>query len=190
MTRNIVAIFLVSMVFLQGCAPAIVGGAATGAAVAHDRRTVGSVVDDQGIELKAFNTLFRQNELYDVSHINVTSYNGIVLVTGETPTKAMKAQITEEIENLPKVRKVHNEMAIASPSAMSARSSDTWLTSKVKTKMTADTDIDPFRFKVVTSRGTVYLMGMVTRAQADKAVDLTRRTGGVQRVVKIFEYTD
>lgn len=190
MSRNILTIFLVSIVFLQGCAPAIIGGAATGAAVAHDRRTVGSVVDDQGIELKASNTLFRQKELYDVSNIKVTSYNGIVLVTGETPSQEMKSQITREIENLPKVRKVHNEMAIASPSALSARSSDTWLTTKVKTKMTTDTNIDPFRFKVVTARGTVYLMGMVTRAEADEAVDLTRRTGGVQRVVKIFEYTD
>lgn len=184
------ALLLVPVVFLQGCAPAVVGGAATGASVAYDRRTTGTVIDDQGIEFKAAYALFNNKEIYDQSHINVTSYNGVVLLTGETPSESLKQKVTAEVKRIPKVRRIHNELAIAAPSALTSRSSDGWITSKIKAKMTTDEQTDPFHVKVVTERGIVYLMGMLSRAEAERAVNLVKNTAGVQRVVKIFEYTD
>jgi osmotically-inducible protein OsmY len=184
------ALLLVPVVFLQGCAPAVVGGAATGASVAYDRRTTGTVIDDQGIEFKAAYALFNNKEIYDQSHINVTSYNGVVLLTGETPSESLKQKVTAEVKRIPKVRRIHNELAIAAPSALPSRSSDGWITSKIKAKMTTDERTDPFHVKVVTERGIVYLMGMLSRAEAERAVNLVKNTAGVQRVVKIFEYTD
>jgi osmotically-inducible protein OsmY len=181
---------IVPVVLLQGCAPAVVGGAATGASVAYDRRTTGTVIDDQGIEFKASYALFNNKEIHDQSHINVTSYNGIVLLTGETPSESLKQKVTEEVKKIPKVRRIHNELAIAAPSALPSRSSDGWITSKVKAKMTTDERIDPFHVKVVTERGIVYLMGMISRAEADRTVNLVKNTAGVQRVVKVFEYID
>jgi osmotically-inducible protein OsmY len=181
---------IVPIVLLQGCAPAVVGGAATGASVAYDRRTTGTVIDDQGIEFKAAYALFNNKEIYDQSHINVTSYNGVVLLTGETPSESLKQKVTAEVKKIPKVRRIHNELAIAAPSALPSRSSDGWITSKVKAKMTTDERIDPFHVKVVTERGIVYLMGMISRAEADHAVNLVKNTAGVQRVVKVFEYID
>ncbi|MBD3634778.1 MAG: BON domain-containing protein [Methylophaga sp.] len=180
----------VPVLLIQGCAPAVVGGAATGAAVAYDRRTTGTVIDDQGIEFKAAYALFNNKEIYDQSHINVTSFNGVVLLTGETPSESLKQKATAEVKQIPKVRRIHNELAIAAPSALPSRSTDTWITSKIKAKMATDERIDPFHIKVVTERGIVYLLGLVSRSEAQQAVNLVTNTAGVQRVVKIFEYTD
>ncbi|MDT8371448.1 MAG: BON domain-containing protein [Gammaproteobacteria bacterium] len=183
-------ILMVTIITLQGCATAVVTGAATGASVLHDRRTTGAVIDDQGIEFKASYALFNNKFIYDQSHINVTSYNGVVLLTGETLTNELKQQITTEIQRIPKVRRVHNELLIAAPSALPSRSSDAWITSKIKAKLTTDRAIDPFFIKVVTEHGVVYLMGLVSRAEADRVVSIVSSSSGVQRVVKIFEYTD
>lgn len=183
-------ILIIPVVLLQGCATAVVTGAATGAAVIHDRRSTGTVIDDQGIEFKASNALFSNKAIYDQSHINVTSYNGIVLLTGETPTEALKQQVTAEVQAISKVRRIHNELLIAAPSALPSRSSDAWITSKIKAKLTTDESIDPFYIKVVTEHGIVYLMGLVSHAEADRAVSIVTQSAGVQRVIKIFEYTD
>jgi len=181
---------LIPLILLQGCAAAVVTGAATGASLAHDRRSSGAVIDDQGIEFKGSSALFTNKEIYDQSHINITSYNGVVLITGETPTEALKQQVSAEIKAIPKVRRIHNELIIAAPSALPSRSSDSWITSKIKTKMTTDSNIDPFYIKVVTEHGVVYLMGLVSHAEADDAVAIVAKSAGVQRVIKIFEYTD
>lgn len=183
-------VLMVSIITLQGCATAVVTGAATGASVLHDRRTTGAVIDDQGIEFKAAYALFQDKSIYDQSHINVTSYNGVVLLTGETLTAELKQKVTNEIKRLPKVRRVHNELLIAAPSALPSRSSDAWITSKIKAKLTSDMAIDPFFIKVVTEHGVVYLMGIVSRAEAERVVQIVSSSAGVQRVVKIFEYVD
>ena len=185
-----IALLIISIMILQGCATAVVTGGAAGASLVHDRRSTGSVIDDQGIEFKASYALFNNDEIYDQSHINVTSYNGIVLITGETLTEALKQKVTAKIKAIPKVRRVHNELIIAAPSALPSRSSDTWITSKIKSKLTTASDVDPFYIKVVTEHGVVYLMGMVSRAEADRAVEITATSAGVQRVIKIFEYLD
>lgn len=185
-----ILLLIIPIILLQGCAAAVVTGAATGASLIHDRRTSGSVIDDQGIEFKAASALYDNKEIYDQSHINVTSYNGVVLISGETLTEELKLQVTAIIKTIPKVKRIHNELIIAAPSALPSRSSDAWITTKIKSKLTTDKDIDPFYIKVVTEHGVVYLMGIVSHEEADKAVAVVTKADGVQRVVKIFEYTD
>ncbi|MBL1321593.1 MAG: BON domain-containing protein [Methylophaga sp.] len=188
--HKLILLILLSTILLQGCAAAVVTGAATGATVAADRRTTGTVIDDQGIEFKASRAIFTNKDIYDQSHINVTSYNGLVLITGETPTESLKQQIESIVKSLPKVRRVFNEVIIAAPSSLPSRSSDTWITSKIKTKLTAEKGVNPLNIKVVTEHGVVYLMGIISRAEADQAILVITQSAGVQRVVKLFEYTD
>ncbi len=183
-------LLIMPVMFLQGCAAAVVTGAATGAAVVHDRRSAGTVLDDQSIEIKVSSILFSNKKIYDQSHINATSYNGIVLLTGETPNESLKQEVTKEVQTIANVRRIHNELLIAAPSSLPSRSSDAWITSKIKAKLTADKYIDPFYIKVVTEHGIVYLMGLVSHAEADRVVGIVTQSAGVQRVIKIFEYTD
>jgi len=184
-------VLLLPLITLQACAPVLIAGAATtGVSVLHDRRTSGSVIDDQSIEFKAAHEISLNKELYEKSQINVTSYNGIVLLTGEVMTDALKQQATQALQFIPKVQRIHNELIIAAPSALPSRTSDSWITSKVKTKMAATKGIDPFYIKVVTEHGVVYLMGIVSQEEADLATDLVSKTAGVQRIIKIFEYNE
>lgn len=184
---------ILSTVFLQGCASAVIGGAATGATVINDRRTVGTFVDDEIIEVKATKRLFSDKEIFDNTHINATSYNNIILLSGEAPTDALKNKAHNIISNIPKLRKIHNEIVIAAPSSLLTRSSDTWITAKVKTNLFQiknAPDFDPTKVKVISENGTVFLMGILKRSEANLVIDATRTVGGVQRVVKLFEYLD
>lgn len=183
-------IVLIPIILLQGCATAIITGAATGVTIAHDRRTTGAVIDDQGVEFKAALAIFNNKDIYEQSHINVTSYNGIILITGETLTEQLKQQVYDLVRVIPKVRTIHNELIIAAPSSLPSRSSDAWITSKVKAKITSDRQIDPFYIKVVTEHGVVYLMGIVNQSESERAVGITSNSAGVQRVVKMFEYSN
>lgn len=185
-----VALLLLSILLLQGCAASVVTGAVIAGSSTTDRRTTGTIIDDQGIEFKTSYALFSNKEIYDQSHINVTSYNGLVLLTGETPTEGLKQQVEAEINAIPKVRHIFNELIIAAPSALTSRSSDTWITSKIKTKLIAKESVNPLNIKVVTERGIVYLMGIISRAEAEQAIMVVTQSAGVQRVVKLFEYTD
>lgn len=183
-------LLLLPIAILQGCATAVVTGAATGATLAVERRTTGTVIDDQAIELKAAKAIFQDKEFNDQTHINVTSYNGIALLTGEALTEDLKQQATRMVQAIPKVRRVHNELSVAAPSGITSRSSDTWITSKVLAKLATDDSINHFHVKVVTENSVVYLMGLLTPAEAERVVDVVRTSAGVQRVVKIFEYTE
>lgn len=174
---------------LAGCAAAAVGaGAATGAAVAYDRRTAGTFVDDEIIEWKVRKALVDDPDVRTQAHVSVTSFNNIVLLSGEAPSEALKARAAELARQVPSVRGVHNELAIAAPSSMLARSSDTVTTAKVKSALLAARTADATRVKVVTERGTVYLLGLLTRDEAEQITEVVRRVGGVQRVVRLFEY--
>lgn len=181
---------LILPAILSGCIAAAVTATATGAAVAVDKRTTGTVIEDQSIELKAKQALARHEGIKDNSHINIVSYNTVVLVTGEATTEAIRDQIIETVRDVPKVSHVHNEISIAAPNSLMARSSDSLITSKVKTRLLAAKDVDGFNIKVVTDKGAVYLMGILSRVEAERATDVARRTGGVQKVVKLFQYTD
>lgn len=182
---------LVVLNLLQGCAPAVVvGGAATGATVAHDTRTTGTFIEDQAIETKSWKNLRADKEINDTAHVNVTSYNMVVLVTGEAPTAEIKDRIINIVRGVEKVSHVYDELTIAAPSSMVSRSSDTLITSKVKTKLLTLEDFDGTRVKVVTEKGVVYLMGLLTHAEADRVTEAARKVGGVQKVVKLMQYTD
>ncbi|MCO6412613.1 MAG: BON domain-containing protein [Thiogranum sp.] len=183
---------LAANVMLGGCAPAVVvGGAAATASVAHDRRTTGAVVEDQAIELRIKSALSDAG-INKQAHINVTSYNAVVLLSGEAPSEALRSRAGDIARNAEKVRRVHNEVQIAAPSSWMTRSSDAWLTTKVKAALLKIkmANFDATRVKVVSENGTVYLMGMLTRAEAAAVTDQTQQLAGVQRIVKLFEYLD
>lgn len=173
---------------IQGCAGLVIAGGATAGAMANDPRTSGAYIDDESIEWKIIDVLYQDEQIDEQTHLNATSYNGIVLLTGEIPNQEMRVKINEKIRSIQGVRQLHDETSLAAPSSMMSRSGDTWITSKVKTAMlTGDTDMGA-RTKVVTDKGVVYLMGMVSPQEADKLTDIARRVGGVQKVVKVFEY--
>jgi osmotically-inducible protein OsmY len=188
MRHIILLLTLGALPLLHGCAAVVVGGAAaTGVMVAEDRRTVGTMTEDQGIELRAAS---RINEKYRDAHINVTSYNRMVLLTGEAPDAAARSNIEKIARAVENVRGVYNEIQVAGNSSLSARANDSYLTSKVKARFVDARKFSALHVKVVTEAGTVYLMGLVNRQEANDATEITRTTGGVQRVVRVFEYLD
>ena len=175
---------------LVGCATAAVGGAAAGAAVVHDRRTVATMLEDQGIEIKSMKLLFDHPEIGDHSNISITSYNLKVLLTGEADTQEISDRFANLVSRIQRVERVHNEVLIGPSGTLLDQSNDTYLTGKVKyalLKIKAK-DFDPTRVKVVTSQGTVFLMGLIKRSEADMVVEKVRFVTGVKRVVKVFEY--
>ncbi|MFZ1324887.1 MAG: BON domain-containing protein [Candidatus Contendobacter sp.] len=180
---------VVATTTLNGCVGLLLGGTALGVGVAHDRRTSGTVVDDQTVEVKLDGAL--NQSLAPDNHVNITSYNGVVLLSGEVGSEEIKQQaemIARSIE--PPVREVHNELAVAPPSDFSSRSNDTFLTTKVKTALITIHNIpgfDPTRVKVVTERGIVYLMGLVSPEEADAAANAASQVSGVSQVVTLFE---
>jgi osmotically-inducible protein OsmY len=184
-----VASLLAGLAVLSGCAELIIAGGATGAVVATDRRTTGSFLDDEGIELKANSAISDDPALKD-AHINITSLNGVVLLTGEAPTAGQRDKVLTHARGVPRVRRVVNEIRVSPPTAYSSRMSDSWLTTKVKSKMLGDKQLDSMQVKVVTENGVVYLMGLAKKAEAERATELARQVGGVQKVVKLFEYQD
>lgn len=171
---------------ITACAPAVVGGAAAGGALAADRRTSGIYVEDENIELKAVK--YMETTLGENTHVNVTSYNRNVLLTGEAPDEATKAKAEEFVKNIANVRAVTNEIAVGPKTSLSSRSNDTYLTSKVKTKFVTENQFPANYVKVVTENSVVYLLGIVNKAEADAAVEIARNTDGVSKVVKVFEY--
>jgi osmotically-inducible protein OsmY len=172
---------------LNGCIPLAITGVAASAQIATDRRTTGAQLDDEFIEDKAIAQI--ADRLKSDIHVNVTSYNGIALLTGEVATEASKSEVAQIVRSMPKVRIVQNELVVAPTSSLSARTNDTFITSKVKSRFVEAHDkFQINHIKVVTERGVVYLMGIVRRDEGNAAADIARTTSGVQRVVKVFEY--
>lgn len=192
------AVLLLSLGLLgniAGCvAPLLIGGAAGGVGIAHDRRSTGTIVDDQTIEWRADTEINKDPELANPerTHINVTSYNNVVLLSGEVPTPALRQRVVEIVRYIPQVKLVNNELLVAPPSSLKDRALDAALTTQVKTALLQISipDFDPTRVKVVTERGTVYLFGLVRPAEADATVAVVKQIDGVKQVVKLFEYTD
>jgi len=173
---------------LQGCIPVIAGAAVgAGALIAEDRRSSGTYVDDQGIELKAGNRIY---EKYRDAHVNVTSFNRVVLLTGEVASAEIKADVGKLVQGVAGVRVVQNELVVGPSSTMTGRSNDTYITSKVKTRFIDQRKFQVNHVKVVTEASVVYLMGLVRKAEAKDAAEITATTGGVNRVVQVFEYID
>ena len=170
---------------LSACAPLIVGGAVVGGLVATDRRTSGAQLEDEGIELRAASRV--REALGDRAHVNLTSYNRQVLLTGEVPNDAARQQVEQIVSRVENVRSVVNELAVLGNTTLTQRSNDVLITGKVRASLVDAKDLYAGAFKVVTERGTTYLMGRVTQREADRATAITRTVGGVQKVVRIFE---
>lgn len=170
---------------LSACAPLVIGGFATTAVMATDRRTSGTQLEDEGIELRAANRL--REALGERGHINITSYNRQALLTGEVPTEADKQRAEQVLSGVDNVKSVINELAVLGNSSFSQRSSDTLITGRVKAAIVDTQDLSMHAFKVVTERGTVYLMGRVTEREATRVAQVARHVPGVQRVMRVFE---
>ena len=182
---TLLATVLAVSTLLGGCA-VVVGGALVGGALSYnDRRTSGTQIDDETIELKAVSRV--NAVLGERGHVNITSYNRSVLITGEVPVEADRAKVEQTVAGVESVRSTTNELAVGFSSSISTRSSDTILTSKVKAAFLDARDLQSNAFKVVTERSTVYLLGRVTEREAGRATDVARAVGGVAKVVRVFE---
>ncbi|BFO53826.1 BON domain-containing protein [Acidovorax sacchari] len=170
---------------LSACAPLVIGGAAVGTMMAADRRTTGTQVEDETIELRAGNRL--RDTFGDRIHVNVTSYNRQVLLTGEVPSQQDKERVEQTVLTVENVRSVVNDLAVMSASTLSQRANDTLITGKVRASLVDAKDIFATAFKVVTERNTVYLMGRVTQREADRATEIARGVNDVRKVVRVFE---
>ena len=181
-------LFAASLAALQGCFPVIAAGVGTGALIANDRRTTGTYIEDEGIEDRGNNRI--GIKYTSGVHVNVTSFNRHVLLTGEVASEDIKTDIGKIAADLPNVKAISNELAVSGLSGFSSRSNDTLITSDVKLRYVNNKVFQANHVKVVTENGTVFLMGLVYHKEADAAAQITSTTGGVQRVVKMFEYLD
>jgi osmotically-inducible protein OsmY len=180
-------LLLVSSALLAGCAPVIIGaGGAAAVSTLEDRRSTGTQLDDESIEVRASNRI--DDRFGDRVHVNVTSYNRYALLTGEVPDARAREEVEKIVFAVPNVRGVTNDLQIAGASSFASRTNDTYLTSKVRGRLLDTKRVSPAHVKVVTEAGVVYLMGLVTAPEADEAVEIARTTGGVRKVVKAFEY--
>ena len=170
---------------LAACAPLVVGGAVVGTMMAVDRRTTGTQVEDEGIELRSANRL--SELLGDRGHVNVTSFNRQVLLTGEVPSAQDRQRVEQVVLGVENVRSVVNDLAVMPPTSLGQRSNDTFITGKVRASLVDAKDLSASAFKVVTERNVVYLMGRVTPREAQRATEIARGVSGVSKVVRVFE---
>lgn len=189
MTRNIrIALWLLAAAvtpLLQGCVGAAAVGVGAGALMIGDRRLTETYIADEGIEIRVANRIAER--FGDKAHVNASSYNRSVLLTGEVPDAAAKAEAEKIAAGVPNVKAISNEIEVAGVSSLSARSNDAFITSKVKGRFVDANKFAVNHVKVVTENGAVYLLGMVTQREADAAVEVARTTGGVRKVVRVFE---
>lgn len=192
MTLNRLSLLALTLcVSISGCSSVLT--ATRDNPIEDDRgtRTFGSKIDDSLIETKAAVNIAKASpDLDKNSHIVVTSYNGVVLLAGQTPRADLKALAEKEASGVQRVKKVNNELQVMEPSSLLARNNDAWLTTKIKSQMLTDSAIPGSRIKVVTENGIVFLLGLVTQQEATRATSLVQSVSGVQKIVKLFEYID
>ena len=172
---------------LQGCFALAAAGMGATVIMVDDRRSTGFYIEDENIELKS---RLRINEHHKDAHVNATSYNLTVLLTGEASTEQMKKDIEATVRGVSNVKAVQNELVVAGNSSLASRSSDALVTTNTKARFINNGKFSINHVKVITEAGTVFLMGIVTREEGDAAAELARNTSGVSRVVKVFEYID
>lgn len=179
---------LTSSILLTGCPAVVATGVGAGVVAAEDRRTLATQAEDEGIELKTVNRVSEAHK--DGVHLNVTSFNRMVLLTGEVPNDKAKQNIERIARSVENVRGVQNELTVGPPTSLSTRANDTYITSKVKARFVDAQRFSAVHVKVVTENGVAYLMGLVKRQEAKDAVEVARTTQGVKTVVTVFEYLD
>jgi osmotically-inducible protein OsmY len=183
--RIIFTIFIFTS--LQGCAAFLVGGGASVALSAHDRRTIGTQIDDKTMVRKIKEQLKANEILKEHANINIHAYNRVVLLVGQVPNNDLKRQVQAAAQSIKHIRKLHNQVRIEPPIAVTTKTNDLWLASKVKSKLLADKRVDVLNVKVVVEDSEVFLMGIVKTDEADAIVDIVRHVKGVTKVVKAFE---
>ncbi|WP_199609669.1 division/outer membrane stress-associated lipid-binding lipoprotein [Flocculibacter collagenilyticus] len=181
-------LLLASVLILEGCAVAVVAGAAGAASAANDRRSIGAQIDDNNIEVKAELLFSEHASLREHSNISIVSFNGVVLLVGQAPNDQLRDLAAKTVADIIGVKKIHNQIRIGSSTSITTKTNDAWLTSKVKTQLLSDEQVAGLNIKVVTENAEVFLMGLATMHEADKAVDIARNISGVGKVVKVFEY--
>lgn len=188
MFRILATVLLLLSVTLTACSSFI---SATSDGPIEDppgERSLGAAIDDQIIETKALVNIRAAAQELENANINVVSYNGIVLLTGQVPSEQARQQAASTAANIKRVRRVHNELTVSGKTSMLVRSNDSWITTKVKSRLALEESIDSSNIKVVTENGVVFLMGIVNQQVADATAEIVRQTGGVQKVVRVFEY--
>lgn len=188
--KLIIILLIINNITLSGCAPLIVASAAGTFAVIADRRTTGTIIEDNSIELKALKKLSDDDDIQKNAKISVASYNERVLLTGQANNEYVKNKIVDTVKQITKVRTIYDEIQVAKLGSFSNSSYDTWLTTKVKTKLTANSKVSTLNVRVTTNNKIVYLMGLLTPEEANAATEVARKVNGVQKVVKLFEYID
>ncbi len=186
MTSRIILI-VASLLLLQGCAGVLLAGAGTGIGSATDRRTVTTQAKDQTIDMRATHRIGETHPLWDDSRVVIITTNGKSLLIGQAPTEEYRAQAEAIVKDVPGVKEVYNEIRLGKPLDITARSQDTWITSKVKSVLLAEKNFDGTKVKVVTENGEVFLIGLVTQKEADTSVELARHVSGVKKVITVFE---
>ena len=185
MKSLVVLLSLAAVLVLAGCPAAIIGGGAVAYGTIEDRRTSGTMIDDDSIETRISRGV--RGRYGENTHVNVTSFNRSVLLTGEVPEEARRTEIEKLAQGAGNVRNIANELQVGTPSSLGARANDSYITTKVKGRILDSNKVNPIHVKVVTEAGVVYLMGIVTEQEAADAVDVARNTGGVVKVVRIFD---
>ncbi|MEO0443108.1 MAG: BON domain-containing protein [Pseudomonadota bacterium] len=183
-------VFIIFTVAIQGCTTIV--DATTKEPITPDpsRRSFGTYIDDKRLQVIVSVNIKKTDPVLRQSHINVTSFNNIILLTGQVPTQELRLVAAQVAGKVTGVRQVYNELQVATNIAFLERTNDTWLNTKVKTTLLADTEISGFKVKVVVEDGVVYLMGLISRRQGDRAGNLASNINGVKEVVRVFEYTD
>ncbi|MCB1674827.1 MAG: BON domain-containing protein [Halioglobus sp.] len=190
MKRYLIALLTCGLFILPGCGSILATMQVDTIEDDPGERTLGQMIEDDNIETKSVVNIHAADEAFHDAHIVVVSYNGYVLLAGQVNSEALKARATEVVRKVHGVRRIYNEIEIASPSSAMTRTSDTWITAKVKSWLLGSGDVAGTRVKVVTENGVVYLMGLATRAEAERIADKTAGISGVQRVVRLFELLD
>ncbi|SEL20647.1 Osmotically-inducible protein OsmY, contains BON domain [Colwellia chukchiensis] len=187
--RVIFSAILLSLL-LQGCAAVAVVGVVGGASIATDNRSLGNLIDDQKIEIDAKAKLSKSKGLSSNTNLQVVSVNGSVLVVGQAPNSYLRDQAIKALNEVRGIKQLHNQIRISNKVAITTKANDVWLTSKVKTALFGTDKLDATNIKVVTENAEVFLMGLISQAEAELAVDIARNIGGVNRVFKVFEYIE
>ena len=186
MAKIITALFI--LLSLQACTSALVVGTVATVASVNDPRTIGSQVDDNAIEIEAMLKLLRDDDINNHTNLNVISYNGQVLMVGQSPNQFLIDNAVKLVKEIDGVKKIHNQVKLGTPATMSTKTTDAWLTTKVKSQLLTDDEVEGHNIKVITENKTVFLMGLVSGEQANKAATIASQVNGVEKVVKVFEH--
>ncbi|MDB4363452.1 BON domain-containing protein [Pseudomonadales bacterium] len=188
--RKTLPLLLAAMLLLSSCSTMISATRQSPISEDYGKRTPGALVDDSFIETKSSVNLKKLDTRFKQSQVNITSYNGVVLLSGNVPVGEMRESATATVQKIRKVRRVHNELNVSPPRSVGAKMNDSWLATKLRTRFLFDKNIESSRIKVVANDGVIYLLGLVNHQEADAIVDAAKNTYGLQKIVRVFEYID